>query len=599
MKKLMCFLLSLAITTAIIICGSDFNVHAAATVYEEPKQGLVIYQDVRVRTGPSTSYSQLTISGKKQYYTYYQILSVLAEDKDKNGDQWYQVKVELSGQEYTTWIYGEYLEIITTQSDSEYEAYLIEQGFDEVYRGYLRQLHALHPNWVFTAYKTGLEWDTVVAKESKLGKSLVDGSDITLRSVAEGAYNPETGKFIPLDGSCWYAANTETVAYYLDPRNFMNSINIFMFLQLSFNEDDNAAVVQKLMNGTFMSGKDEQGNQFADLFYQAASEANVNTVYLAALCLQEQGTTGSKAITGAAFTYNDVTYSGLYNYFNIGATSGTDNWKKGLIYANGGATEDGTPGTATSNGRPWTSSSKAIAGGAKFISNGYINAGQDTMYLQKFNVTSKSTYSHQYMTNVRAAYSQSKTIYSTFKETNRMDGVLHFSIPVFNNMSEKTSLPDSIELPKPEEPGLEYTGDFIKDLNLSVNDGFIRGFALATTYGEIKSQFTKLSDQLTVSLTNSDGIELSDSDVVTTGQIMTVTDASGVNTYTYVVSGDVNGDGKISLADLLWIKKCILSDYELTGPFKAAALINGETSISLKSYLFMKKYILGQGEIDQ
>lgn len=596
-------LLCLILVVAALMADMTVSVRAEATVYDTPKQGIVIYADTRVRTGPSTSKAQLTIDGVLQYYTYYQQLTVLGEDHDASGDLWYQVKVTLQGKEYTTWIYGEYLEIINNEIDESYKTELLAQGFPEDYCTYLLQLHALHPNWKFVAYSTGLEWDTVIAKESVLGKNLIDGSNTAYRSTAEGAFNKTTQKYIALDGSSWYAANSQTIAYYIDPRNFLNTINIFMFLKLSYSADITEEVVQPLLSGTFMAGKDPVDDKtYASLFTAAAKNANVNAVYLAALALQEQGTTGSKAITGAAFTYNNVTYSGLYNFFNIGATSGTDNWKKGLVYANGGATDDGSIGSATTNGRPWTSPAKSINGGALFVSDSYINAGQDTMYLQKFNVTLKSTYSHQYMTNVRAAYSQSKSIYATFSETNLLDGSLTFVIPVFKNMPTATSLPTTTTLPPAdkEETEITYTGDFIKDLNLEITNGYIHGFALGTTIKEVKDTFGKLTtDKVTVTMTATDGSALADSALLATGQIMQVVDESGTSTYTYVMYGDVNGDGKIGLIDNLMVKKHILETDMLSAAYAEAAMINGEITISLRSNLYIKKYILGSGDIDQ
>ncbi len=48
-------------------------------------------------------------------------------------------------------------------------------------------------------------------------------------------------------------------------------------------------------------------------------------------------------------------------------------------------------------------------GGAQYLGEKYINAGQNTMYLQRFNVKSNGTYSiytHQYMTNISGAASE-------------------------------------------------------------------------------------------------------------------------------------------------------------------------------------------------
>ena len=93
--------------------------------------------------------------------------------------------------------------------------------------------------------------------------------------------------------------------------------------------------------------------------------------------------------------------------------------------------------------RPWTSPKKAIIGGAKFIGSSYINAGQYTSYLKKFNVTGKSLYTHQYMGNLRAPWSEAKTSYNAYNSLGIINSALVFSIPIYNNMSDAYGLPGS------------------------------------------------------------------------------------------------------------------------------------------------------------
>lgn len=93
--------------------------------------------------------------------------------------------------------------------------------------------------------------------------------------------------------------------------------------------------------------------------------------------------------------------------------------------------------------RPWTSPKKAIIGGATFIGASYINAGQYTSYLKKFNVATSNMYTHQYMANVRAPYSEALKSYNAYKESGIINSVLVFSIPVYNNMNDSYPLPGS------------------------------------------------------------------------------------------------------------------------------------------------------------
>ena len=74
-------------------------------------------------------------------------------------------------------------------------------------------------------------------------------------------------------------------------------------------------------------------------------------------------------------------------------------------------------------------------GGAYLLGVNYINRGQDTIYLQKFNVTENSTYYHQYMANVEAPYAESKKTASAYENMEILPIV--FSIPVYNNMPDQ------------------------------------------------------------------------------------------------------------------------------------------------------------------
>ena len=69
---------------------------------------------------------------------------------------------------------------------------------------------------------------------------------------------------------------------------------------------------------------------------------------------------------------------------------------------------------------------------------GYIDAGQDTLYFQKFDVKSDSTdlYSHQYAQNVMMAYSESLRYYNSYNDIGMIGQEFEFDIPVYNNMPE-------------------------------------------------------------------------------------------------------------------------------------------------------------------
>ena len=575
----------------------------------EAAEGFILGEGIRVRLGPGVNYEHLTINGSYQYYDDGEVLPIIGSSVNNEGELWYNV-IFNRDKEYRTWVRDEYFQLIVNKpKDRAFEAYMNDQGFPDTYKRAIRRLHNLYPNWTFVAYHTNLDWNEAVSQESRLGFSLVDGSDTSLRSKAPGAYDSSTGQYIPWDGNNWYCANSETVAYYMDPRNFINKMNIFMFLNLGYKESETADVIQKVLDGTFMSGNAPVDNRrYAELFFEGGRNNRVSGLYLAVLARLEQGTNGSAATSGAAFSYGGRTYSGLYNFFNIGAVSDAENWKLGLIYANGGAN-----GTETSYNRPWNSPSRAINGGAEWIAEGYISDGQDTMYLMKFNVTPVGTYGHQYMTNIRGVYIKSESMFFTYYDTGNLARDLTFSIPVYENMPEYTVLPghnppviipeDPVEEPEITEyddPAAEIsTGDIITDLDLIISDETLSGFESGMTAGVISNMASSVENGPQITIRNANGDKVEGNSLLATGHTVEIRSGDNTEVYTVVIKGDVNGDGKIDASDLLEVRKDILNLSELEGPYLKAALPEGEEEVSILSYIMIKRHLLGTETIDQ
>ncbi len=324
--------------------------------------------------------------------------------------------------------------------DVDFETSLSMEGFPEAYKDALRRLHAIHPNWVFEAYHTGLDWNTVIDAESIPGKNTIPNSkSVEWLSFDKGAYDWKTDKFVIYDGSYWVTASRATVEYYMDPRNFLEEDTIFQFELLRYqNRYQTMKGVENVLRGTalhntFYTYKDELGNEqtvsYSETFMKAAEYSGVSPYHLASRVKQE-------VVTGPATLSNSVSgtykgYEGYYNFYNIGANDspGGGAIANGLTYA-----RKGTKNAATNETYliPWINPYKSIVGGSYFLGSTYINRGQDTVYLQKFNVTPVSTYFHQYMTNVEAPWAEGKKIAAAYG--NMMESPIVFSIPVYLNM---------------------------------------------------------------------------------------------------------------------------------------------------------------------
>ncbi|MBR6033695.1 MAG: SH3 domain-containing protein [Clostridia bacterium] len=175
---------------------------------------------------------------------------------------------------------------------------------------------------------------------------------------------------------------------------------------------------------------------YADLIWESAIYSGVSPYHLASRIRQELGSfLSNPSISGTVDEYE-----GLYNFYNIGATSSTEYLgavKNGLKFA-----KDGKGASLTERENlflPWNTPERAIKGGAVFIGSSYISVGQNTLYLQKFSVNTNypnKLYWHQYMTNCLAPYNESARMYNAYKDNGMLDSSIGFLIPVYENMPE-------------------------------------------------------------------------------------------------------------------------------------------------------------------
>lgn len=315
---------------------------------------------------------------------------------------------------------------MATMTDEEFDDYLNQQGFPESYKTKLKALHKLHPNWVFVGIKTRASWSSILSSENVSGRSLYQSTSSSTQgylSTTDGNYNWYADTFIAKDGSTWYQANSEAIAYYMDPRNFLTESGIFMFEDLNYYSSyQTSNAVKIILNSDFYT-------DLIQYYMEAATTYNVSPIYLAALSRQEVGLTAGYATSGSAGTYcNNNAINNHYNFYNIQATSGSKPVCNGLSYA-------------VTKG--WDTKQKAIVGGANWIVSGYIDAGQNTAYFQKWNTSINATkgISHQYMTNIKAVASSAATTKSSYNSMRILDLPFVFQIPIYSGIPDSTSLP--------------------------------------------------------------------------------------------------------------------------------------------------------------
>ncbi len=320
----------------------------------------------------------------------------------------------------------------------------IHDIFPQSYWSYLDALKAAHPNWKFEALDTGLDWSYVIDQEMYPTTNLVESNYYPSSWLDLENFNYKTNSWVIASAPDWVQANRQIVEAYMDPRNFLNEENIFQFEKLTFDgETQTESGVQAILKGTFMeTNRLENGMTYSQAFMQIAREVNVSPYHLASRVRQEQGAGNSPLISGTV-----AGYEGYYNYFNIEASGVTMD----EIVRNG--LEE-----AKRNG--WNTRYLALQGGASKVASNYITRGQDTLYLQKFDVDPQynGMFWHQYMQNLSAAESESLSMRKAYVNMGIVNSSFTFKIPVYQNM------PGS---PTQKPTGTGNPNDRLKSINVN------------------------------------------------------------------------------------------------------------------------------------
>ena len=193
--------------------------------------------------------------------------------------------------------------------------------FPSDYQQLLDKLHEAHPNWIFKPVYVGDTFSYAISQQINTpARALVSMSyNECFRSLLDRDYNFKTNQWKQWEPN-WTGASEETVRYYMDPRNFLNENDIFMFEALTYEAYQSEEVVEAALANSFMANTQVPGESYtyAWLFCWIGEKYNINPVALASRVRQEQGAGTSDLISG---TYEG--YENLYNYFNIQATGST------------------------------------------------------------------------------------------------------------------------------------------------------------------------------------------------------------------------------------------------------------------------------------
>lgn len=556
-----------------------------STVHASTKNVLLTGNEVSLRTGPGTNHSRITYLSLGSIYALSD--ENLYPDEGGCSNGWYKINYGNT----TGYVCSSYISVITSEENSgtptsNCEIEMSNLGFPSSYWSGLCNLKQSHPNWNFVALKTNLDWSSAVENESACGRSYIATSNSNyIDSSCKGAY-----------ATTWYPASQTAVAYYMDPRNWLDEKYIFQFEYLKYDtalaNSYSSAVYNIIKNAAFYNYHTGIGNDLSSIINASGSSTDVSPTFLATRMLQELGTSSSLYdLYSGVYTGTDSTYYGYYNFFNYGVTDSC-------------ATANGTAycGLSTAKTYGWNSVSNAISGASSKLSSSYISVGQYTTYLQKYNVVPTSIsklYSHQYMTNVAAPSSESKIAYSTYQNLGIINEAFTFYIPVYENMSATIY-----------NNGSGATGDNSTNTsNMSISSivtssgykyesGTISKIPLGTDVSSVISSLQAISGSQNIFVKDLKG-NLVTSGNIGTGFKVTVSNNETSEELTVVISGDTSGDGAITALDLLQIQKYILGTYSLNDAVFKAGDTSKDGTITALDLLQVQKHILGTYTIEQ
>lgn len=320
--------------------------------------------------------------------------------------------------------------ILNSEKKQKYVEYDGENLKESKYPGYkmlLDEIKSEHPNWNITLLYTYLDWNEVIENEGHK-----DGVKNPLNLIPKSNKYPEAWK-CPVcngkvyDNGTWLCASNEAIKHQMDPRNFINEEDMFQFKELKFEENSQTKEgLRKIVENTFLDKE-----SIIDAIIEAGKKANLDCYFIASRLIQEQGRKGTVLVRG--YEYNEKI---VYNPFNIKATG---NSSKEIL--------ENAAKYAYDN--EWFTLEDALINGIEFVKEGYINKGQNTLYLQKFDVIKnekvkgknktnkeKGLYNNQYMQNLFAPISEASNMYEFYSDSNTVDKEASFIIPLYENMDD-------------------------------------------------------------------------------------------------------------------------------------------------------------------
>lgn len=136
--------------------------------------------------------------------------------------------------------------------------------------------------------------------------------------------------------------------------------------------------------------------------------------------------------------------------------------------------------------------------------------------------------------------------------------------------------------------------DILSKMAVKVSGDSIYGVSPDTAVSTIIN--TVINNRGNASVMDKNG-EVKATGTIVTGDRILIRGTSDEKTLVFAVRGDINGDGKVNIVDLLLVQKDILGRGSLTGSSRLAGDVNYDGKLSIVDILLIQKHILGKGNL--
>ena len=141
--------------------------------------------------------------------------------------------------------------------------------------------------------------------------------------------------------------------------------------------------------------------------------------------------------------------------------------------------------------------------------------------------------------------------------------------------------------------------DTIKNAGYNIKDEtYITNMTLGSTVQGIINKLQASNQYASINISDKNN-KAKNSGTIVTGDKITIVSNTDSKTYTVIIYGDNNGDGKITILDLANVQKHLLKKSLLTGAYLNAADTNKDNNITIIDLANFQKHLLKKSNISQ